>query len=84
MPNSISLRDRQLVEKLMRVWNDCYDSELIRSKISFPEFGHSANDILLRFGMEWDPLHGYIFPWTNRETGPFPMTSDEDKPPSSG
>jgi hypothetical protein len=74
MTKSISSKDRQLAEKLMLIWNECHDSELIRADSSFAGFSSSVKSILLGLGMEWDTGHGYVFPWNNREKGPHPMT----------
>lgn len=73
MSTYISQKDRQLVEQLMRVWHESHDTELIQCDPSFDLFRSTTNDILLRLGMEWDVSHGYVFPWTDRSVGPFPM-----------
>jgi hypothetical protein len=74
MHEHIAPKDRLLAEQLMRVWNESHDSELIQADPSFPAFSGAVKDILLGLGMEWDTAHGYVFPWNNREVGPFPMT----------
>jgi hypothetical protein len=77
MATKVSPQDRKLVEALMRVWNDAHGSVTMQSDPLFPAFKRSTEAILSRFGMEWDVHHGYVFPWTNRETGPFPMIGFE-------
>lgn len=74
MTDRVSPKDRQLAEKLMLIWNECHDSEVIQADPSFAGFSGSLKDILLGLGMEWDTGHGYVFPWNNREKGPYPMS----------
>lgn len=74
MPADYSPRAREVAEDLMRTWAECRDCDEVRCDPSFKIFDDAAAQILFRFGMEWDVRHGYVFPWTNRETGPFPMT----------
>jgi hypothetical protein len=72
--DGISLEDRELAEDLMRVWVRCEDSLVMRGDPGFAGFSVSVKEILLGLRMEWDVSHGYVFPWTDREKGPFPMT----------
>ena len=70
----VSLDDRILAEDLMSVWAACHDSERMRADPSFDDFDVAARNMLIRLGMEWDVSHGYVFPWTDRSSGPFPMS----------
>jgi hypothetical protein len=74
MAEPVCLKDRLLIEELMRVWNACHDSGRILSEPGFDAVNSSVLKMLNDLGMEWDVGHGYVFPWTNREHGPFPMT----------
>lgn len=74
MTERISPKDRQLAEELMRTWNACHDSGRMLSEPSFLDFSSAVKSMLEHLGMEWDVSHGYVFPWTDRVNGPFPMT----------
>ena len=77
-PTDASSKNHKIIEDLMRVWNACHDSpeiSLLQGDLSFHIFNTSVASFLTGFGMKWNVQHGFVFPWTNLETGPFPMTS---------
>lgn len=73
MADGTSSKDRILAEQLMRVWHESHDSALLQGDPLF-DFREVVSKLLLNLGMEWDTSHGYVFPWTDRSKGPFPMT----------
>lgn len=74
MTERVPPRDRLLAEELMRTWNACHESGRMLSEPSFAAFNAAVTAMLTSLGMEWDVGHGYVFPWTDRVNGPFPMT----------
>jgi hypothetical protein len=76
--DEVSLKVRSFAEHLLRVWVEARDEAEVQGDPSFASFNATTRFILDGLGMVWDVGHGYVFPWTNRVEGPFPMTGFEE------
>jgi len=75
---SVGLSDQltELAEELMRGWVACCENPS-PTQLTLEAYSLATKSLLTSLGMEWDVGHGYVFPWTDMENGPFPMTGSK-------